>query len=241
MSSEVVAQRHDAVTEVGSCAGTETVTKNDARAGEECGAAGSPVALTAAVLTAVREAMSSAPAAGSHAWSWEDRSEAIRTLDRVVELLALYRSGLLCAHKADGRWARRGDRSFESYRGRTGRAGWGEARREMELADGLHELTQAARALEDGEVGLAHARVITRLTARASEPVQEALASGGADELLAAAKEMDAAAFAKRAEAWAAAHDTDAVERSHEQVRQARFCRVSSSGSGTRLEAFSMP
>ena len=199
---------------------------------------GTPPILAEEVLGSMQRLMGAAPSVHAESWPWEERAEAIAVLDRVSELIGVYRSALLSAHKEDGRWARRGDRSFEGYRGRTAHTGWGEARREMEVADGLRELPQAARAVEQGDVGLAHAGVLGRLHARASEPVRKALTEGGADELLEQARGMDAGTFAKRAQAWAAARDAAAVERSHAQARAARYCRVQEREGGTRVEAF---
>lgn len=201
-------------------------------------APGSPPVVAHAVLEAMRQAMAVAPSSQAPGWAWEERAQTIATLDRVGELLGVYRAGLLSAHKEDGRWAQAGDRSFEGFRGRTAQTGFGAARKEMELADGLREMPQAAKAVEDGTVGLAHAGVLSRVHARGSQPVREALARGGADHLLAVAQGMDAAAFAKQAEAWAATQDAAAVEASHEEVRRRRYVRVMDRDGGTRKEAF---
>jgi hypothetical protein len=91
-------------------------------------------------------------------------------LDRVITQITVYRGGLLGAHKADGRWALAGDRSFEAYRGRTSRTGTGAARGEMELAEALAELPAAAAALHAAEVTLGHARELARLHNRADAP-----------------------------------------------------------------------
>jgi hypothetical protein len=149
--------------------------------------------LARVVLEGMRALMAAAPAAGAGWWEWAQRAETIAALDRVVELVAVYRSGLLSAHKDDGRWARRGDRTFENFRGRTTGGGLGAARREMELADGLRQLPQAAQAVLDGDVGLGHAGVLARLHARGSERVRQALAGGGTQELLETGKALDAA------------------------------------------------
>lgn len=204
-------------------------------------AAPPPAALAGDVVVAFRRLMAGAPASTAHTWVFEDRSAVIAALDRLGDLVGVYRSHLLTAQKADRRWASEGDRSFEGHRGRTAGTGFGAARREMELAEGLSSLPQAARAVEDGDVGLAHAGVLTRLHARSSEPVRAALAAGGTDELLAAARRMDAAQFAKRADAWAAAQDADAAERAHRDVRRRRYCRVADREGGTRLDAFVDP
>jgi hypothetical protein len=201
-------------------------------------AGGSATRLVDAVLEVLENLTRAAPALHADSWEWHERSHVIKTLDRVSDLVGVYRSRLLAAHKADGRWASRGDRSFEGYRGRTAGTGFGPARREMELAEGLSDLPQAARAVEVGDVGLAHVGVLTRLHARASEQVKEAMVNGGVDELLAVAPTMDAAAFAKRADLWAAERDTEAVEKSHEQVRRRRYCRISDRDGGTCIEAF---
>jgi hypothetical protein len=108
----------------------------------------------------------------------------------------------------------------------------------MELAEGLREMPQASRAVEQGDVGLAHAGVLSRVYARGSQSVRDALARSGADQLLALAQGIDVDTFAKRAEAWAAEQDVAAVERSHAEVRRRRYARILDRDGGTRVEAF---
>jgi hypothetical protein len=62
------------------------------------------------VLDALRALTAGAPSSQAAAWTWDERAQTIATLDRVSELVGVYRSGLLSAHKDDGRWARGGDR-----------------------------------------------------------------------------------------------------------------------------------
>ncbi len=200
-----------------------------------------PLVLARGVVEALRELAARADATFAPGWAWEERSSVIAALDRATELIGLYRSRVLSAHKEDGRWSRSGDRSFESYRGRTTGTGTGAARAEMELADGLAALPQAARAVEDGQVSLAHAEVLTRLRARSSGSVQHALDAGGAAELLAAAGGLDAPTFARRAAAWAAAQDVEAAERSFEGVRTRRYGRIVDRDGGTKIDAFVDP
>lgn len=200
-----------------------------------------PVELAQRALSGVTALIEAADPAHAPEWSFEDRGSVIRTLDRAVELATLYRSRVLAAHKADGRWRRSGDRSFESFRGRTTRTGTGAARAEMELAEGLGALPQAVRAVEGGDVSLGHAEVLTRLRTRCSASVRAALDAGGAAELLALARGLDVPTFAKRAAAWAAARDVEEAERSFEGTRARRYGRIVDRDGGTKIDAFVDP
>lgn len=202
--------------------------------------AAAPVPLAQAVLAAV-QTLVGCNVAFAAAWADAERREVLAALDRAGELVTLYRARVAAAHKADGRWASRGDRSFENHRARTSRAPVGAARAEAELGEGLAQLPQAADAVEDGRVGLAHAAVLTRLRARASAAVLDALAAGGTEELLALAAQVDVATFAKRVEAWAASRDVTAAEASFEAVRTRRFARAVDREGGVKIDAFVDP
>jgi len=202
---------------------------------------GSPVDMAHAVVAAMTSLVETASATFAPGWAFEERAGVIESLDRLTALVGVYRAGVLAAHKQDGRWAGSGDRSFEAFRGRTTRTGTGAARAEMELAEGLAALPQAAAAIEAGRVGLGHAEVLTRLRARSSQRVRDALDAGGAAELLAAAAQVDVPTFAKRAAAWAAARDADAAEASFAAVRARRYLRVIERDGGARLDGFVDP
>ena len=113
--------------------------------------AATPADLARAVAAAVRGLFSGADPGLAGQWHDEDRVVVLGELDRVSELVGVYRGRVLAAHQAQGRWARDGDRSFEAWRGRTSRQGSGAARSEVELADGLSALPDAAKAVETGE------------------------------------------------------------------------------------------
>ncbi len=209
-------------------------------AASTAGAAASagPVSMARAVVAAMTALVGGAAATFAPGWTFEERAGVIVSLDRLTALVGVYRAAVLAAHKQDGRWARSGDRSFEAFRGRTARTGTGAARAEMELAEGLTALPQAAVAIEEGRVGLGHAEVLTRVRARSSQRVRDALDAGGADELLAAAANLDVPTFAKRAAAWAAAQDSDGCEASFAAVRARRYLRLIERDGGTRLDGF---
>ena len=203
-------------------------------------AAGAPVPLARAVVAAV-ESLVACDVAFAAVWADAERRDVLAALDRAGELVTLYRARVAAAHKADGRWASRGDRSFENHRARTSRTPVGAARAETELGEGLAELPQAASAVQEGRVGLAHAAVLTRLRARASVAVLAALEAGGTEELLALAAEVDVATFAKRVEAWAASRDVTAAEASFEAVRTRRYARAVDREGGVKIDAFVDP
>jgi hypothetical protein len=194
-------------------------------------------------VASVKALLTHADPAFAQQWSFEERASVIADLDRIVELATLYRARVVTAHRDDGRWARHGDRSFDAYRGRTSRAGTGAARAEVELAEGLAALPEAAQAVEDERVSMHHAEVLTRLRARSSAKVQHALEHGGAAELLAAATaaRMDAPTFARRAAAWAAARDAEDVERSFAAVRARRSLRLLDREGGGVISGFVDP
>lgn len=203
---------------------------------------GDPVPMAREVLVALERLMCDADATFAPEWAWDERTTVIRVLDRIGELTGLYRARVLTAHKADGRWAQSGDRSFEQHRARTARSSPGAARAETALGEGLAALPQAADAVHDGQMSLGHAGVLTRMHAEASESVKRALTSGsGLDHLLDVAAEVDVPTFAKRVRAWAAGVDEAQAESTFEAVRRRRYHRVVDKDGGTRIDAFVDP
>ena len=74
-----------------------------------------PADLARAVLVAVQGLFSGADAAFAGQWDDEDRVVVLGELDRVSELVGVFRGRVLAAHRAEGRWARDGDRSGLNY------------------------------------------------------------------------------------------------------------------------------
>lgn len=200
-----------------------------------------PVALAQAVVTAVEALLASGDATWAPGWPWAERAAIIASLDRTSELVGVYRARLLAAHKDDGQWVSSGDRTFENHRARVARTPVGMARAETELGQGLADMPAAAKAVQRGQVGLAHVRVLTRLRAESSETVRRALDAGGTEELLALAEDLDVATFTRRAKAWAAGQDTDAAEASFQQVCARRYARLTDRDGGTQIDAFVDP
>ena len=63
-----------------------------------------PAALAEAVRTAAETLLSGADAAFAGQWEDEDRVVVLAELDRVSELVGVYRGRVLAAHRAQGRW-----------------------------------------------------------------------------------------------------------------------------------------
>jgi hypothetical protein len=164
----------------------------------------------------------------------------IAELDRLGALATVYRGQLLTAHKADGRWAKSGDRSFEAYRARTTGTGRGAAHAEMELAQGLDAVPAAARAVSDGELSLDHARQLARVHARSGEDVRHALREQS-DDLLDLARRTDAPTFAKRIAAWAAGIDAQTAQVGFDAARARRYVHLTERDGGGTLNAFLDP
>src|SRR5690625_474401 len=95
---------------------------------------------------------------------------------------------------------------------------------EVKLAEGLAELPALAQAVDDGDLGLDQAKVLTRLQEHASDEVKQALAEGGLDRLMTQAKRdgLTAPELGKAAKAWAAGIDAAAAQKDFEAVRRRR-------------------
>jgi hypothetical protein len=164
---------------------------------------------------------------GARHWPVDDRRELLRRLDRAVDGLVAVRGGVLVAERESGAWQGGGDRSYEAWRGRTGRIGHRSAAAQMRLADQLDAVPVVAAAVTEGRLPLEHAATIGRL-ASTGTPAQQAaaLSQAGQGELLELAGRLDAGTFVTTVARWATTIDPDALEGEHEAQRRERFLHV---------------
>src|SRR5690625_2763533 len=114
---------------------------------------------------------------------------------------------------------------------------------EVKLAEGLAELPALAEAVDNGDLGLDQARVLTRLQEHASDEVKQALAEGGLDRLVTQAKRdgLTAPELGKAAKAWAAGINTAAAQKDFEAVRRRRSLTMRNHAGGVSGEFFLDP
>src|SRR5690625_3535943 len=180
-----------------------------------------------AALNSCRGLLDSVGSAVKAAGSWEasDRERVITDLDKLIQAASIARGKVLLAHERQGRWGSVSDRDFADWRARTTGAGRGVARGELELAKGLNELPEVAEAVEAGEVGIEHAKALTRVWHQSSPQVKKALADGEMSTLLTAAPSLSAPQLAQRAKRRAAAIDAAQAQADHETVMRRRKFR----------------
>lgn len=173
-----------------------------------------------------------ATAAGAGAWEGRDRERAIAALDGLARQVNVVRGRLLLAHEEQGAWGGVSDRDFTDWRARTTGSGRGAARGELELARGLAQLPDVARAVEAGEVGMEHAKALARVWHHSSPAVKKALAGGEMASLLEDAARLSAPQLAKKANRRAAAIDAAQAQADHDTVLARRSLRSFRSGRG---------
>ncbi|MFC4555237.1 HNH endonuclease signature motif containing protein [Georgenia faecalis] len=201
-----------------------------------------PVAGPASAWIATRSDLAtcraSFPAAEARDWDPREREEVIAVLDTLISELTTYRGKVLLAHREDGRWGTALDRDFADWRARSTRGGRGAAVGELRLAEGLADLPELERAVESGEVGLEHARVLTGLRKDASPEVVRALEGDAGADLLNKARQLSAPELRKAASAAAARIDAEAAQRDFEAVHRRRSFTSRRHAGGRKGEFF---
>lgn len=175
--------------------------------------------------------------ADAPAWSEDARRVVLHRLDRAVDVLAAARAAVLVAERKVGAWQDAGDRSFEAWRGRTGRTGERCAAAQVRQAEGLAAVPTVAEAVVGGRIGLEHAAVIGKLAAGGTPAQQRAASSpSGQEQLLGLAQDVDAGAFATAVSRWAATVDPEALEVDRQAQRRERYLHLTDSPRGTFLK-----
>lgn len=200
-----------------------------------------PVELAAVVLQNLVTLRQVAPSEDSVSWSAAQREAVIGVLDKVATQLSLYKGEVLATHKDSGQWAGRGDRTFDSWRSRTGRQTAGETKKEIVVAEGANTLPKAKEATEQGQIAMGHLEVLARLKANASRAVQRALLEGGEEHLTSLAARNDVTTFAARAKTWAARIDAAALENDREAAHEQRSLRMALTANGLRYSGTADP
>ncbi|WP_146900075.1 HNH endonuclease signature motif containing protein [Cellulomonas aerilata] len=170
-------------------------------------------------------------------WPSATRRSVLRRLDRAVDGLATVRGAVLVAERDSGAWQGAGDRSFEAWRGRTGRTGLRSAAAQVRQADQLQAVPTVAAAVASGRIRLEHAVAIGKVAGTGTPAQRDAVTSpAGQERLLAMADGMDAGTFATGVTRWAATLDPAALDRDHENQRAQRFLHVARTPAGTFLK-----
>ncbi len=142
---------------------------------------------------------------------------------------------MLVAEQAAGTWRGAGDKSFDAWRVRTSGAAPRSAAVQVRQAEHLAADPEVAAAVTDGSIGLEQAEVIAKLAATGSPAQRAALAAGGREELMEAARTQDAGTLAITAARWAATVDPVKHDADHEAQRRKRYLSVLTSPTGTAV------
>ncbi|NUU15644.1 hypothetical protein HP550_00075, partial [Cellulomonas humilata] len=156
------------------------------------------------------------------------RRAVLSGLRPVDGVLAGVRSAVLLAERDSTTWQRPGVASFEAAHGSATRAGLPGARRDIAQADVLATMPAVAGAVQSGAMPVGHLDAFARISAGASQTVNDALVNPSVqDAIVHLGTTQDAPTFTRSVQRLVAELDPAARDRAHENQRARRFLHLS--------------